>query len=29
MSAVPEPSSYALLGLGLGLIAWSARRKST
>lgn len=29
VSAVPEPSSYALLGLGLGLIAWSARRKST
>jgi hypothetical protein len=24
---VPEPSTYALLGLGLGLVAWVARRR--
>lgn len=26
--AVPEPSTYAMLGLGLGLLAFTARRKS-
>jgi len=28
VSAVPEPSTYAMLGLGLGLLAFTARRKS-
>lgn len=27
--AVPEPSTYAMLGLGLGLLAFTARRKSS
>lgn len=26
-AAVPEPSSYALIGLGLGILAYSARRR--
>lgn len=26
-AAVPEPSSYALMGLGLGILAYSARRR--
>ena len=28
LSAVPEPGSVALVGLGLGLIAWKARRRA-
>jgi len=27
ISAVPEPGTYAMLGLGLGLIGFMARRK--
>lgn len=27
VTAVPEPSSYALMGLGLGMLAYSARRR--
>ncbi|MCB5189670.1 PEP-CTERM sorting domain-containing protein [Methylobacillus arboreus] len=27
MSTVPEPSTYVLLGLGLGLLSFAARRK--
>lgn len=27
-AAVPEPSSYAMLALGLGLLGWAARRKA-
>ncbi|MCB5188595.1 PEP-CTERM sorting domain-containing protein [Methylobacillus caricis] len=27
VAAVPEPSSYALMGLGLGILAYSARRR--
>ena len=28
-AAVPEPSSYALMGLGLGVLAYSARRRKS
>lgn len=28
VSAVPEADSYALLGLGLGVVAWASRRKT-
>lgn len=27
ITAVPEPSTYALMGLGLGLVGWFARRR--
>jgi hypothetical protein len=26
--AVPEPATYALMGLGLALVGWQARRRS-
>ncbi|MBY0558055.1 MAG: PEP-CTERM sorting domain-containing protein [Burkholderiaceae bacterium] len=28
IAAVPEPSTYAMLGLGLGLLGWTARRRA-
>lgn len=27
-TAVPEPESYAMMALGLGILAWSLRRRS-
>lgn len=29
MTAVPEPDTYALFGLGLGIVAWGIRRRRT
>lgn len=29
VSAVPEADTYALLGLGLGVVAWASRRKAS